>query len=147
MPFGIALVLYASCAGRSASKTRVNALVTRASIGKRHSFKLMDCRVKPGNDPDGSAPTALARCDSSEHRLWCAPLAIGLQAHGHSRQQRRHDVERVSALGGGGERDGGLVVDDERNAEDEAHAPAAAPGERWFHVPSQFSAASRRGEQ
>jgi hypothetical protein len=37
--------------GHSASKTRVNALVTRASIAfaKRH-LRRMDCRVKPGND-------------------------------------------------------------------------------------------------
>jgi hypothetical protein len=45
-----AVVLDSSCAGRSASKTRVNALMTRASIGKSASFKVMDCRVKPGND-------------------------------------------------------------------------------------------------
>jgi hypothetical protein len=32
--------------GHSAWKTRVNALVTRASI----FFVKMDCRVKPGND-------------------------------------------------------------------------------------------------
>src|SRR5262249_5094435 len=41
----------ASCAGRSASKTRVNALMTRASIFFAKDFlqKSMDCRVKPGN--------------------------------------------------------------------------------------------------
>jgi hypothetical protein len=41
-----------SCAGRSASKTRVNALITRASIffAKESLRRLMDCRVKPGND-------------------------------------------------------------------------------------------------
>src|SRR5262245_59458871 len=41
-----------SCAGRSASKTRVNALMTRASIffAKRLLRRWMDCRVKPGND-------------------------------------------------------------------------------------------------
>jgi hypothetical protein len=46
-------------AGRSASKTRVNALTTRASIGKSISLKGMDCRVKPGNDVDGSVPMAV----------------------------------------------------------------------------------------
>src|SRR5262249_24618801 len=42
----------ASPAGRSASKTRVGALITRGSINLRmNSFaKEMDCRVKPGND-------------------------------------------------------------------------------------------------
>jgi hypothetical protein len=40
-----------SCAGNSASKTRVNALVTRASIlFALTRTKKMDCRVKPGND-------------------------------------------------------------------------------------------------
>jgi hypothetical protein len=37
--------------GHSASKTRVNALVTRASISENWSQNMkMDCRVKPGND-------------------------------------------------------------------------------------------------
>jgi hypothetical protein len=39
-------------AGRSAAKTRVNALMTRASIffAKKFLRRGMDCRVKPGND-------------------------------------------------------------------------------------------------
>jgi hypothetical protein len=46
--------LNSSCAGRSASKTRVNALMTRASIFFARSLtKWMDCRVKPGNDSGG----------------------------------------------------------------------------------------------
>ena len=47
-----------SCAGRSASKTRVNALMTRASIffAKRFLRRWMDCRVKPGNDARGVVP-------------------------------------------------------------------------------------------
>jgi hypothetical protein len=42
---------HCSCAGNSASKTRVNALVTRASSCFAFArTKKMDCRVKPGND-------------------------------------------------------------------------------------------------
>ena len=46
------VVTSSSCAGRSASKTRVNALMTRASIFFARKFlrRRMDCRVKPGND-------------------------------------------------------------------------------------------------
>jgi len=37
--------------GHSASKTRVNALMTRASIFFEEILRRkMDCRVKPGND-------------------------------------------------------------------------------------------------
>ena len=52
------VVSSSSCAGRSASKTRVNALMTRASIffAKRFLRRSMDCRVKPGNDSGGVVP-------------------------------------------------------------------------------------------
>src|SRR5262245_24385262 len=41
--------------GHSASKTRVNALVTRASITRVHlRLSVMDCRVKPGNDGEAT---------------------------------------------------------------------------------------------
>jgi hypothetical protein len=44
-------------AGHSASKTRVNALMTRQSIlfSKEHLAKQMDPRVKPGGDTFGCA--------------------------------------------------------------------------------------------
>jgi hypothetical protein len=41
--------------GHSASKTRVNVLMTRASIKKGFCFEGMDCRVKPGNDDEVSS--------------------------------------------------------------------------------------------
>src|SRR5262249_21108554 len=60
-------VIDASCAGRSASKTRVNALMTRASIFCAKSIlrRWMDCRVKPGND---DRSLALMRFRGDERR-------------------------------------------------------------------------------
>src|SRR5262249_27752983 len=43
-----------SCPGRSAPKTRVNALMTRASIERKNVKRRgWNCRVKPGNDAFG----------------------------------------------------------------------------------------------
>jgi hypothetical protein len=53
IPVELNLSLYVM-RGHSVSKTRVNALATRASIPRVKPegmlSKMMDCRVKPGND-------------------------------------------------------------------------------------------------
>jgi hypothetical protein len=68
-PLWMEVVASPSCAGRSASKTRVNALMTRASIffAKRILRRWMDCRVKPGNDGEGVVP---AKAGTHDHRRW-----------------------------------------------------------------------------
>jgi hypothetical protein len=63
--------LNSSCAGRSASKTRVNALMTRASIFFARSLtKWMDCRVKPGNDSGAS------ECNPKLHEMAAEPISL-----------------------------------------------------------------------
>jgi hypothetical protein len=54
-----------SCVGRSALNTRVNALITRASILFAKTFlqRWMDCRVKPGNDSFDVGRAALCHDD------------------------------------------------------------------------------------
>src|SRR5580704_2635595 len=84
-----------SCAGRSASKTRVNALMTRASIffAKRFLRRWMDCRVKPGNDARGVVPAR-----GTPRRSRRGDLVAG--THGHRRWlwvPALHPLSRASA--------------------------------------------------
>src|SRR5215471_11541522 len=91
------------CAGRSASKTRVNALMTRASIlfAKRILRRWMDCiatracpscavlcaasrasptcGVKPGNDSEGVVP---AKAGTHDHRRWLWVPALAALGRG-----------------------------------------------------------------
>src|SRR2546423_10858781 len=91
-----------SPAGRSASKTRVDALITRGSIILRKNLlaKRMDCRVKPGNDRGGSgARSALAQAlllVPQQRREQVvedgARAGLDFDRHGHPRREIYHLV-------------------------------------------------------
>ena len=84
-----------SCAGRSASETRVNALITRASIffAKRFLRRSMDCRVKPGNDSEGVVP---AKAGTHDHRRWLwVPALAPLGRDDNCLAQAKHQPAAV----------------------------------------------------
>jgi len=90
------VVSSSSCAGRSASKTRVNALMTRASIffAKRFLRRSMDCRVKPGNDSGGVVP---AKAGTHNHRRWLWVPALPSLSRGFGRDDSRFSLEHQPA--------------------------------------------------